>query len=240
MTALETRTATATRRWLRNWGVWAHVGLLAGGCGKPPCEETLTCPRSGASAGHAGTSGGSDGGTGLEPQSGAGGGRPLSSGGVPGDAGKDDTNHAGEAGTSGHPDAGEGGAVPSEDPGTGGEDGGGAPAGAAGASEDGPEPRCNILKPFQPPVYVASLSSDSYSDASLTADGRKMVVWRGDDLATATRASLDDPFGPPGTAPLMAVPAARFALSQYQELPKVSADQLTLYSAYGGQNVITI
>lgn len=233
-----TRTGTATRRWFRNRAVWAHIGLLAGGCGKPPCEETLTCPPPRASAGHAGTGGATAGKTGLEPQNGGSGSPPATSGGAAGDSDKEDANRAGETATPTHSGAGEGGSEPNENPSTSGE-GGGAPGGA-GAGNDGPEPRCKITKPFDPPAYVASLSSDSYSDASLTADGLTMIVWRGDDLASSARATLDDPFGSPVSDPLMAVAAARFALSQDQELPKISPDRLTLYSEYGGQNLRTI
>lgn len=240
MTALGTRTGTAMRRWLRNSALWAHVGVLAGGCGKPPCEETLTCPRPGASAGHAGKGGTTAGETAMEPHSGAGGRSPVTSvGGASGDADKDDTNVAGEAATPAHSGAGEGGSPPSDDSEMAGEDGTAAPAGAAGASYEGPEPRCNISKPFQPATYVASLSAVAYMDASLTADGLEMILWLGDELATATRTTLDDPFGPAAPDPLMGKAATWFLQGQQVFLPKISADRLTLYSGYGGENRYT-
>lgn len=105
----------------------AHLGVmvtaaavLGGGCGKPSCEETLTCPRSdggtagaGAGAGAAGGGGGTaGGGAGASSASGGTAGASMSMGGRGGSGGSSGATDAGRSGaTSGATggDAGSGG-----------------------------------------------------------------------------------------------------------------------------------
>lgn len=230
----------------------SSAGALLGspGCGNAfsgGCKETLTCAQ-GADAGMSGETGEGgvlgSGGT-MATQTGG-----VSAGGTPNGSGGS-AGSAGEAAGAGAIDAGAGGTGPT---GTGGqpvEAGSGGLAGenAGGTGGEGTVPRCDVTKPFAPANFVPSLSSSTDSDATVSADGLTIYVWRGAACASAPpvaalcaakRTTMDGSFGAPSPDPTLGPVGDWFKQAQTLDVPTISGDGLALYGHFGGQNIYNI
>ena len=88
---------------------------------------------------------------------------------------------------------------------------------------------CDVLKPFGTPAPIAELTHGGFNQESprLTHDERTIYYWSGeingtDDVLTASRASLGDPFGP--------LAQIGIDTTTNDELdPSVTGDDLTIY-----------
>lgn len=159
----------------------------------------------------------------------AGGGGESAAGGVANHS----TEHAGAPNGGATP---EGGAPSSEPSGQAGSSAGG--GGDAGANGDARTHGCDPTRPFDPPLFIASLASNRIDDATVSWDGLTLLVWGGDggsELLSSSRASKEDSFAPPHTEPLLQVAGKWLAQAQRRDVPTFTGDGLTLYAEWGGE-----